>query len=156
MATALPYEYFAFFRNLGNVGKGVFQYLSLDSGLGEITRLYGGWGMRIFDYDNDGAKDVFFANSHVMDNIARTQPHLAYEQKPLLVKFDGRRLTNVSGASGEAFTRASASRGAATSSRNAVRWGRDGRRPLTVTLFYFVSQPSSFRSICVVTRLSSA
>jgi hypothetical protein len=69
--------------------------------------------MRIFDYDNDGAKDIFFANSHVMDNIARTQPHLSYEQKPLLVQFDGRRFTNVSPASGEVFTRHSASRGAA-------------------------------------------
>jgi enediyne biosynthesis protein E4 len=113
VATALPYEYYAFFRNLGNGGKSGFQYLSLDSGLGEITRLYGGWGVRVFDYDNDGAKDVFFANSHVMDNIARTQPHLSYEQRPLLLKFDGRRFTNVSSTSGENFTRASASRGAA-------------------------------------------
>lgn len=110
VATALPYEYYAFFRNLG---KGGFQYLSLDSGLGEITRLYGGWGMRVFDYDNDGAKDIFFANSHVMDNIARAQPRLSYEQRPLLVKFDGRRFTNVSPVSGEVFARASASRGAA-------------------------------------------
>jgi enediyne biosynthesis protein E4 len=110
VATALPYEYYAFFRNNGKTG---FQYLSLDSGLGEITRLFGGWGVRVFDYDNDGAKDVFFANSHVMDNIARAQPHLSYEQKPLLVKFDGRRFTNVSSTSGEIFARASASRGAA-------------------------------------------
>ncbi len=110
VATALPYEFYAFFRNNG---KGAFQYLSLDSGLGGITRLYGGWGMRIFDYDNDGVKDVFFANSHVMDNIARTQPHLSYEQKPLLLKFNSNRFTNVSSMSGEVFTRASASRGAA-------------------------------------------
>jgi enediyne biosynthesis protein E4 len=114
MVTALPYEYYAFFRNQGGKkSQGAFQYLSLDSGLGEITRLYGGWGTRIFDYDNDGAKDVFFANSHVMDNIARTQPHLSYEQKPLLVKFDGRRFTNVSSTAGDVFTRAAASRGAA-------------------------------------------
>jgi hypothetical protein len=114
VATALPYEYYAFFKNQGRKqGKGGFQYLSLDSGLGEITRLYGGWGMRIFDYDNDGAKDVFFANSHVMDNIARTQPHLAYEQPPLILKFDGRRFTNVSSISGAVFTSPSASRGAA-------------------------------------------
>jgi enediyne biosynthesis protein E4 len=110
VATALPYEYYAFFRNRG---RGGFDYLSLDSGLGEITRLFGGWGVRIFDYDNDGAKDVFFANSHVMDNIALTQPHLSYEQPPLLLKFDGRRFANVSAASGEVFARRSASRGAA-------------------------------------------
>jgi enediyne biosynthesis protein E4 len=114
VATALPYEYYAFFKNRGrNKGKSGFQYLSLDSGLGEITRLYGGWGMRIFDYDNDGAKDIFFANSHVMDNIARTQPHLSYEQRLLLVTFDGSRFTNVSPTSGEVFTSPSASRGAA-------------------------------------------
>lgn len=114
VVTALPYEYYAFFQNQGRKsGKGVFQYLSLDSGLGEITRLFGGWGVRIFDYDNDGVKDMFFANSHVMDNIAHTQPHLSYEQRPLLVKFDGRRFTNVSATAGDVFTRAAASRGAA-------------------------------------------
>ena len=110
VTTALPYEYYAFFRNLG---RGTFGYSSLDSRLGEITRPFGGWGMRIFDYDNDGAKDLFLANSHVMDNIELSQPHLSYRQKSLLLKFIGNRFVDVSSTSGEIFQQPQASRGAA-------------------------------------------
>ena len=44
-----------------------------------------GSGAALFDYDNDGSKDLFFVNSHVMDNIEVTQPHLSYRQKSLLL-----------------------------------------------------------------------
>ena len=79
LTTALPYQYYGFFHNRGN---GRFAYLSLNSRLGEITRLLSGWGIHIFDYDNDGRNDVFLANSHVMDNIELTQPHLRYPPEP--------------------------------------------------------------------------
>jgi hypothetical protein len=69
--------------------------------------------MRIFDYDNDGAKDLFLANSHVMDNIETTQPHLSYLQKPLLLKKSGNKFVDVSARSGEVFKQVWASRGAA-------------------------------------------
>jgi hypothetical protein len=75
--------------------------------------LLSGWGMRIFDYDNDGGKDVFLANSHVMDNIQVTQPHLRYKQKPVLLRKAGRKFQDVSGVSGEIFQQMWASRGAA-------------------------------------------
>ena len=110
VTTALPYEYFSFFRNDGN---GSFSYATLTSGLGKITRLFSGWGMRIFDYDNDGSKDLFFVNSHVMDNIEVTQPHLSYRQKSLLLRNVGKEFVNVSSTSGEIFNRAWAGRGAA-------------------------------------------
>ncbi len=69
--------------------------------------------MHIFDYDNDGIKDLYLANSHVMDNIEMTQPHLSYMQLPLLLKNNGRQFMNVSGTAGEIFNRKFASRGAA-------------------------------------------
>ena len=87
--------------------------MSVETGLGALTRLFGGWGVRVFDYDNDGAKDLFLANSHVMDNIASTQPHLSYQQKPLLLKFDRGKFQDVSAVSGAVFGQAHASRGAA-------------------------------------------
>src|SRR5206468_2450598 len=83
------------------------------SNLGKITRLFSGWGMRIFDYDNDGHKDLFLANSHMMDNIELTQPHLSYRQKPLLLRNAGNTFVNVSAGSGEIFNQLWASRGAA-------------------------------------------
>jgi hypothetical protein len=69
--------------------------------------------MRIFDYDNDGVKDLFFANSHVMDNVQKMQPHLEYLQPLLLLKQINRKFINVSSESGAIFRQKWASRGAA-------------------------------------------
>ncbi|MDQ2842391.1 MAG: CRTAC1 family protein [Acidobacteriota bacterium] len=110
VTTALSNETYAYFHN---VGDGMFNYDTNVSRLGEITRLYGGWGMRIFDYDNDGAKDLFFANSHVMDNVERTQPHIEYMERLLLLRQVDRKFVNVSAQSGSVFEKKWASRGAA-------------------------------------------
>lgn len=110
VTTALSNETYAYFHNNGD---GTFNYDTNVSRLGEITRLYGGWGMRIFDYDNDGYKDLFFANSHVMDNVEKTQPHLEYMQRLLLLRQVNGKFVNVSDKAGEVFTRKWASRGAA-------------------------------------------
>ncbi len=110
VTTALSNETYAYFHNNGD---GTFNYDTGVSRLGEITRLYGGWGMRIFDYDNDGYKDLFFANSHVMDNVQKTQPHLEYLQPMLLLKQVAGKFVNVSAGSGKVFGEKWASRGAA-------------------------------------------
>lgn len=110
VTTALSNETYAYFHNNGD---GTFNYDTNISRLGEITRLYGGWGMRIFDYDNDGSKDLFFANSHVMDNVHKMQPHLDYLQRLLLLKQVNGKFVNVSPQSGQVFTEKWASRGAA-------------------------------------------
>jgi hypothetical protein len=110
VTTALSNETYAYFHNNGDES---FNYTTLSSNLGEITRLYSGWGIRIFDFDNDGEKDLFLANSHVMDNIEVTQPHLRYKQKPLLLKQSGRKFHDVSAVSGPVFQQVWASRGAA-------------------------------------------
>ncbi|MFN8005957.1 MAG: CRTAC1 family protein [Terriglobia bacterium] len=110
VTTALSNESYAYFRNNGDES---FTYATLLTGLGEITRLLAGWGVRIFDYDNDGWKDVFFANGHVMDNIQATQPHLHYMQKPSLLRNTNRKFVDVSASSGSIFQQTWAGRGAA-------------------------------------------
>jgi enediyne biosynthesis protein E4 len=110
LTSALSNESYAFFQNNGDES---FTYATLISNLGEITRLFAGWGLHIFDYDNDGSKDLFLANGHVMDNIAFTQPHLNYMQKPLLLKRVGKKFVDVSSSSGSVFSQVWASRGAA-------------------------------------------
>jgi hypothetical protein len=110
ITTALPYQYYVFFRNLGD---GTFTDASARSGLAGLTRLYGGWGMRVLDYDNDGRKDLFLVNSHVMDNIELTQPQLRYPQPMLLLQYRQARFVDVSRASGEVFQEAFPGRGAA-------------------------------------------
>ena len=110
VTTALSNETYAYFHNNGD---GTFSYDTNISRLGEATRLLGGWGVRIFDYDNDGWKDLFFANSHVMDNIHKTQPHLEYLQPLLLLRQVSGRFVNVSAQAGKVFAEKWASRGAA-------------------------------------------
>ncbi|HEX4773191.1 MAG TPA: CRTAC1 family protein [Bryobacteraceae bacterium] len=110
VTTALSNETYAYFHNNGD---GTFSYDTGISRLGEFTRLLGGWGMRIFDYDNDGHKDVLFVNSHVLDNVQKMQPHLEYLQPMLLLRQVDRKFVNVSAESGQVFTEKWAGRGAA-------------------------------------------
>jgi tetratricopeptide (TPR) repeat protein len=110
LTTSLPYEYYALFRN---IGKGQFNYASVSTGLAAATRPYAGWGTYAFDYDNDTATEVFFANGHVMDNIEVTQPHMRTLEPPLLLKYAGNKFTDISGTAGDVFKQDWAARGAA-------------------------------------------
>jgi len=67
----------------------------------------------VFDYDNDGAADVFLANSHVMDNVEVIEPGMTYEQRPRLLSFRDGRFADVSALSGRVFQYRWAARGAA-------------------------------------------
>jgi hypothetical protein len=107
---ALARQRYALFRNQG--GK-AFDYASGSTGLGAISLTHSGWGARFFDYDNDGHKDLFVAQGHVMDNIEMTQPWLRYKEPPLLLRNLQGRFTDVSSTAGEAFQRPIAARGAA-------------------------------------------
>jgi hypothetical protein len=110
ITTTLPYQSYAFFHNNGD---GTFSYESRTSGLDAITNHFGGWGLHVFDFDNDGKKEVFFANSHVMDNIELTQPPIRYLETPLLLRYVGKAFVDITPISGEAFKEPWASRGAA-------------------------------------------
>ncbi|RKU38609.1 hypothetical protein C6496_05960 [Candidatus Poribacteria bacterium] len=59
---------------------------TIASGIAEVTHGYLGWGIRFFDYDNDGHQDIFVANGHLMDNITALEKHVSYPQKNLLFK----------------------------------------------------------------------
>ena len=94
-----------------NAGDGSFDYTSLTAGLGAISLLHSGWGVRFMDYDNDGWKDLFIVQAHVMDTIQVNEPHLRYQESPLLLWNDhGKRFVDVSAESGEVFQEKWASR----------------------------------------------
>jgi hypothetical protein len=78
-----------------NNGDGSFTDATNSSGLGRATLAYSGWSMRFLDYDNDGWKDLFIAQGHVMDNIEVTSPNLRYLQPPLLLRNVGGRFSAV-------------------------------------------------------------
>jgi hypothetical protein len=108
--TALGNEMYALFRNNGD---GTFNYATNSAGLGEATLLMSGWGIKFFDYDNDGMKDLFVAQSHVLDTIEKSIPNLKYLLPPLLMRNTGKRFVNVSSGMGSVFAAAYAGRGAA-------------------------------------------
>jgi Flp pilus assembly protein TadD len=66
IVSALEGETYPLFRNLG---KGFFADATWQSGLGAETVKRSGWGLGLFDFNNDGFKDLFTANAHVNDNI---------------------------------------------------------------------------------------
>jgi enediyne biosynthesis protein E4 len=81
--TALSNETYALYHN---DGEGLFSFVSVPSGVAEATAPYAGWGTRWVDLDNDGWKDVFVAQGHVLDTIELTSDHLQYLQPPLLLR----------------------------------------------------------------------
>lgn len=90
-----------------------FTYATNSAGVGNITLLYSGWGVRFMDADNDGWRDVFVAQSHVLDTIEKTNSYLKYKQTPLLMLNTGKGFVNVSATAGPAFGNSLIGRGAA-------------------------------------------
>ena len=110
LITTLSQQRFALFYNQGEE---LFEYASDSSNLGRITQLLSGWGVNAADFDNDGAKEIFIATGHVMDNIERSQPHVRYLQAPLLLRLDKGRFADASASAGTLFERSWAGRGSA-------------------------------------------
>lgn len=110
LITNLAKELYALYRN---DGQGLFTYVTRSSYIGRITSLMSGWGTRFFDHDLDGRKDVFVAQSHVMDNVEVLDSALVYRQPPLMARNIGGKFEDVSASSGAAFRQDYAGRGAA-------------------------------------------
>jgi enediyne biosynthesis protein E4 len=81
VVTELPRELYALYHNDGG---GAFSYRSLESGLGALTSGSSGWGIGLEDFDNDGWKDLFVAQSHVLDNVQEIDASLRYKEVPLV------------------------------------------------------------------------
>jgi enediyne biosynthesis protein E4 len=81
IVTELPREIYGVYHNDGN---GTFSYRSLETGLGMLSSGSSGWGVGLEDFDNDGWKDLFVAQSHVLDNVEKIDPSLHYKEVPLL------------------------------------------------------------------------
>jgi len=84
--TALAGETYPLFHN---DGRGGFVEATQSSGLARLTTKLSGWCSVIADFDNDGWKDIFTANSHVYDRIGEFEA-VAFKQPNALFLNDGR------------------------------------------------------------------
>lgn len=89
------------------------------NGVAEDTRLMSGWGLKYFDYDNDGAVDLILANGHPDDMIGLYSIQVTYKE-PLLLYHHGPDgiLHNVSRTAGPAFQKDFSARGLAVGDYN--------------------------------------
>jgi enediyne biosynthesis protein E4 len=108
--TALSNETYPLYRNTGDLS---FDYATQTSGVAQITILGSGWGIKFLDADNDGRRDIFVVQSHVLDTIEKTTSFLKYKQSPLLMRNTDKGFQNISFASGEVFQKDFAARGMA-------------------------------------------
>jgi hypothetical protein len=109
--THLDLEHARLYRNLGG---GLFEDATFAAKLGYATFRYSGFGALLIDYDNDGARDVFMANGHIMDNIELYHAETRYAEPKLLYRNNGRgAFENVSDKLGPDLQLPRVSRGAA-------------------------------------------
>ncbi len=95
--TALSNETFPLFKNLGN---GSFQDITWSSRLGFLSLPSAGFSTGVFDFNNDGLKDIFTAGSHVLDNEELFSSRKSRQPNRIFVNLGGERFAD--GASGSA------------------------------------------------------
>ncbi|HZU27636.1 MAG TPA: CRTAC1 family protein, partial [Bryobacteraceae bacterium] len=112
-------EMFSLYRNNHDES---FTDIAHRNDVANSTRLLSGWGLRFFDYDNDGRLDLFLANGHPDDMIDQYSAQVKYKEPLLLFHNENGKLVNVSADSGPVFTRSFPARGLALGDYN-----NDGR-----------------------------
>ncbi len=83
------------------------------TGVAKATRLMSGWGLKFFDYDNDGNLDLFLSNGNPDDLISVYHKDVSYEEPLLLFHGNGKSLEDVSSESGPVFAKSLSARGLA-------------------------------------------
>jgi enediyne biosynthesis protein E4 len=87
-----------------NLGKGLFADVTFESGVGEATLPFVGFGTVFLDYDNDTDLDLAIVNGDVIDNISLFRDSTSYEQRNLLLQNDGKgKFKDVGPVSGSGF-----------------------------------------------------
>lgn len=94
-----------------------FTDVAVQNGIGMSTYMMSGWGVKFFDYDNDGNVDLFIANGHPDDKIGEQYSAVTYREPLLLFHNAGgnfeKMFQNVSTRGGPLFAERFAARGLA-------------------------------------------
>lgn len=124
--TALEKQTFPFYRNLGH---GQFADGTAFAGLGLETAGMSGWSNGIFDFDNDGWKDLFVARGNVLDNVELFSPRHREEPNAVFRNLGNGKFRNVSATAGDDFQIPAVHRGSAFGDLD-----NDGRIDVVVTV----------------------
>ena len=103
-------EKFSLYRNLKDES---FNDVAQGQSIAQATRLLSGWGLKFFDYDNDGALDLILANGHPDDMVSQRSQTVTYREPLLLFHQVNGKFQNVSAEAGPAFSKTLAARGLA-------------------------------------------
>ena len=125
VVTDLANQRYALYKNNGDR---TFSYTSLSTGLAHMSMLHSGWGVRFFDFDNDGWKDILIAQGHDLDTVELSYPNLRYREPMLLIRNTGHGFEDVSSTSGAVFKEPWVGRGMAIGDID-----NDGRLDAVVT-----------------------
>ena len=117
-------EMFSLYRN---TGYGMFDDLSFGGEIGRATYYMSGWGLKFFDFDNDGTVDLILANGHPDDLVSERTSQVRYREPLLLFQQRDKKLRNISAQAGAVFKREFSSRGLAVGDFN-----NDGRPDVLV------------------------
>src|SRR5262249_39546045 len=102
-------DYSTLYRNGGDLS---FDDVTIPAGLERITWVDLGWSTRFFDYDHDGADDLFSANGHVYPQADKV-PGLSYRQENELFRNDGGKFALANPSAGPGWARKESFRGGA-------------------------------------------
>jgi len=86
---------------------------AVPTGIGKATDFLSGWGLKFFDYDNDGELDLLLCDGHPDDKIHERMASVHYREPMLLFRNTGRGFENISKQSGPIFSESIAARGMA-------------------------------------------
>jgi hypothetical protein len=112
----LDRELFSIYKNNHDE---TFDDLAIPTGIGKATKFMSGWGLKFFDYDNDGRLDLFLANGNPDDLIEDvTNGQVTYREPLMLFHNTGKSFHNVSAESGPLFAKPISARGMAVGDFN--------------------------------------
>jgi enediyne biosynthesis protein E4 len=110
----IDHQKYSLYHNNHN---GTFDDVAGSNGIGSSTFLMSGWGLKFFDFDNDGNLDLILANGHPDDHIHERFDNVTYAEPLLLFRNMGSQFAhafeNVSAQGGPVFQEKFAARGLA-------------------------------------------
>ncbi len=106
----IDHEMYSLYRNSGNEA---FDDVAIPSGIGMTTQFLSGWGLKFFDFDNDGNLDLILCNGHPDTMVGVYQRQVNYREPMVLLQNTGVAWKNVSAQAGPVFGRPIAGRGLA-------------------------------------------